>query len=139
MSRFFALPGFSGSIGRVLGPIPGFSGWTCRAGPVLTTLLKRDKFNWLDVCKVKDRLMVDVPCMVETIVDGNLAFQEDEPFNLQLTEASIMIDESGPLNNVNGELVQPVDDEAEISDNPIRESKLEDESEDEYVEADDSD
>ena len=83
--------------------------------------------------------MVDVPHMVETIVDGNLAFQEDEPFNLQLTEASIMIDESGPLNDVNGELVQLVDDEAEISDNPLRESKLEDESEDEYVEADDSD
>ena len=49
--------------------------------------------------------MVDVPHIVEKIVDGNSTFQEDEPFNLQLTEASIMIDESGPLNDVNGELV----------------------------------
>ena len=65
--------------------------------------------------------------------------QEDEPFNLQQTEASITIDESGPLNDVNGDLVQLVDDESEISDDPILESELEDESEDEYVEADDSD
>ena len=46
-----------------------------------------------------------------------------------------MIDESGPLNDLNGELVQLVDDE----DDPILELELEDESEDEYVEADDSD
>ena len=65
---------------------------------------------------------MDVPRIVEKIVDGNSEFQEDEPFNLQLTEASIMIDESGPLNDVNGELVQLVDDEAEISNDPILES-----------------
>ena len=101
--------------------------------------LKRDKSDWLAVCKVKARLMVDVPHTVEKIVDGNSAFQEDEPFNLQQTEASITIDESGPLNDVNGDLVQLVDDESEISDDPILKSELEDESEDEYVEADDSD
>ena len=33
-----------------------------------------------------------------------------------------MIDESGPLNDVNGELVQLVDDEDEISNDPILES-----------------
>ena len=38
---------------------------------------------------------MDVPHTVEKIVDGNSAFQEDEPFNLQQTEASITIDESG--------------------------------------------
>ena len=82
---------------------------------------------------------MDVPHTLENIVNGNSAFQEDEPFNLQLTKASITIDESGPLNDVNGDLVQLVDDEAKILDDPILESKLEDESEDEYVEADDSD
>ena len=46
-----------------------------------------------------------------------------------------MIDESGPLKDVNGEHVQLVDDE----DDPILELELEDESEDEYMEADDSD
>ena len=101
--------------------------------------LKRDKSDWLAVCKVKARLMVDFPHIVEKIVDGNSAFQEDEPFNLELTKTSIMIDESGPLNDVNRELVQLIDDEAEISDDPILESELEDESENEYVEADDSD
>ena len=49
-----------------------------------------------------------------------------------------MVDELGPLNDVNGELVQLVDDEAEILYDPILDSELEDESEDEYVEADDS-
>ena len=82
---------------------------------------------------------MDVPYTVENIVNGNSAFQEDEPFNLQLTKASITIDESGPLNDVNGDLVQLVDDEAKILDDPILESKLEDENEDEYVEVDDSD
>ena len=101
--------------------------------------LKRDKSDWLTVCKVKARLMVDAPHTVENIVNGNSAFQEDDPFNLQLTKASIMIDELSPLNDVNGELVQLVDDEAKISDDPILELELEDESEDEYVEADDSD
>ena len=48
------------------------------------------------------------------------------------------MDELGPLNDVNGELVEFVDDEAEISDDAILESKLEDESEDEDVEVDDS-
>ena len=100
--------------------------------------LKRDKSDWLAVCKVKARLMVNVPHTVGKIVDCNSAFKEDEPFNLQLTEASIMINESGPLNDVNGELVQLVDDKAEILDDPILKSELEDESEDEYVEADDS-
>ena len=39
LSRFLALPGFSGSIGPVPGLVPGFSGWTDRAGLGLTTLV----------------------------------------------------------------------------------------------------
>lgn len=46
-----------------------------------------------------------------------------------------MIHEIDPLNDVNRELVKSVDDEAEISDDSILESKLEDED----IEADDSD
>ena len=67
--------------------------------------LKIDKLDWLAVCKVKARIMVDVPNTIEKTINGNIAFQEDEPFIVQINEASIMIDESGPLNNVNGELV----------------------------------
>ena len=100
--------------------------------------LKIDKLDRLAVCKVKARIMVDVPNTIEKTINSNITFQEDEPFIVQLNEASIMIDESGPLNDVNGELVEFIDDEAEISDDPILESKLEDESEDEDVEVDDS-
>ena len=101
--------------------------------------LKRDKSYWLAMCKVKARIMVDVPNTVENTIDGNTTFQEDKSFIVQLTEASITIDEPGPLNDVNGELVEFVDDEAKILDDPILESKLEDESEDEDVKVDDSD
>ena len=100
--------------------------------------LKIDKFDWLDVSKVKARIMVDVPNTIEKTINGNIAFQEDELFIVQLNEASIMIDELGPLNDVNGELVEFIDDEAEISDDLILESELEDESEDEDAEVDDS-
>ena len=54
-------------------------------------------------------------------IDGNTTFQEDEPFIVQLTETSIIIDEPGPLNDVNEELVEFVDDEFEISNDPILE------------------
>ena len=83
--------------------------------------LKRDKSNWLTVCKVKARIMVDVPNTVEKAIDGNTTFQEDEPFIVQLTEASIIIDEPSPLNDVNEELVEFVVDEAKILDDPILE------------------
>ena len=36
---------------------------------------------------------MNVPHTIEKIVDGNSAFQEDDPFNLQVTEASIMIND----------------------------------------------
>ena len=101
--------------------------------------LKRNKSNWLAMCKVKARTMVDVLDTIEKTIDGNTTFKEDKSLNVQLIEASIMIDESGPLNDINGELVEFVDDEAEISNDPILDSELEDESEDEDVEADDSD
>ena len=91
------------------------------------------------MCKVKARIIVGVPNTVEKTIDGNTSFQEDEPFVVQPTEASIIIDELGPLNDVNEELVEFVDDEAKISDDPILNSKLEDESEYEDVEVDDSD
>ena len=48
----------------------------------------------------------------------NTDFQEDEPFIIQLTEVSIIIDESGPLNDVNGELVEFVDDELKFHMTP---------------------
>ena len=81
--------------------------------------LKRDKFDWLVVCKVKARIIVDVSNITEKTIDGNTTFQEDEPFIVQLTETSTMIDEPGPLNDVNEELVEFVDDEVEILDDPI--------------------
>ena len=65
---------------------------------------------------------MDVPTIVEKTIDDNTTFQEDQPFIIQLTEASIINDEPSPLNDVNGELVQYVDDEAEISDDPLLES-----------------
>ena len=98
--------------------------------------LKRDKFDWLAVCKVKARILVDVPNTVEKTIDSNTTFQEDEAF---IIEASIIIDEPNPLNDVNEELVEFVDDKAEISYDPILESELEDENEDENLEVDDSD
>ena len=82
---------------------------------------------------------MDVPNTIEKMIDGNTAFQEYEPFVVQLTKASIIIDESSPLNDVNEEPVEFVDDEAEISDDPILKLELEDEGEDEDVEVDDSD
>ena len=66
--------------------------------------------------------MEDVLDTIEKKIDANTIFQEDEPFNVQLTEASITIDELGSLNDVNGELVEFADDEVEISDDPILES-----------------
>ena len=48
----------------------------------------------------------------------NKDFQEDEPFIIQLTEVSIIIDESGPLNDVNGELIEFVDDELKFQMTP---------------------
>ena len=89
--------------------------------------LKRDKIDLLAMHRVNVRIMLDVPNTIEKTIDGNTTFQEDDPFIVQLTEASIMIDELGPLNNVNGKLVEFVDDEAEILDDPILESGLEDE------------
>ena len=78
---------------------------------------------------------MDVPTTVEKTIDDNTTFQEDQPFIIQLTEASIINDEPSPLNDVNGELVEYVDDEAEISDDPLLESELEDED----MEVNDSD
>ena len=66
--------------------------------------------------------MEDVFDTIEKKIDANTTFQEDEPFNEHLTEASIAIDELGSLNDVNGELVEFADDEVEISDYPILES-----------------
>ena len=34
---------------------------------------------------------MDVPNTIEKTIDGNIAFQEDEPFIVKLNEASIMI------------------------------------------------
>ena len=61
---------------------------------------------------------VDVPNTVEKTIDGNTTFQEDEQFIVQLTKASIIINEPGPLNDVTKEHVEFVDDEAEISYDP---------------------
>ena len=82
---------------------------------------------------------VNIPNTIEKTIDDNTTFQENDPFIVQLIEAFIIIDELDPLNDVNEELVEFVDDEAKISDDHILESKFEDESKDEDVEFDDSD
>lgn len=103
--------------------------------------LRRDKSDWLAVCKVKARSVIDIPATVE-ITTVNMAFQEDEPVNLQRTEESIMCDESGSLNDAGGGFLELVDDEDELSDDPILESESEEnneyESEDEDVESSDN-
>ena len=40
--------------------------------------LRKDKSNWLAVCKVKVRPVIDVPAVVDKTATTNIAFQEDE-------------------------------------------------------------
>ena len=71
--------------------------------------LRKDKSDWLAVCKVKARLIIDVPAAVDKTVTTNIAFQEDEFVNQMLVaeqpmDAQRSIDESSLLlNDADGE------------------------------------
>ena len=77
--------------------------------------MRKDKSNWLAVCKVKARPVIDVPPAVDKTVTTNIAFQEDELVNQMLIaeqpiDAQRSIDESSLLlNDADGE---HVDDES---------------------------
>ena len=46
--------------------------------------LRKDKSDWLAVCKFKARPVIDVPAAVDKTVTTNIAFQEDELVNQML-------------------------------------------------------
>ena len=90
--------------------------------------LRKDKSDWLVVCKVKARIVIDVPADVDKTVTTNIAFQEDELVNQMLVaeqpiDAQRSIDESSLLlNDVDGEHVDLVEDDNELSEEPLLES-----------------
>ena len=43
--------------------------------------LRKDKYDWLAVCKVKAKPVIDVSTAVDKIATTNIAFQEDESVN----------------------------------------------------------
>ena len=108
--------------------------------------LRKDKSNWLAVCKVKARPVIDVPAAVDKTVTTNIAFQEDELVN-QMLVAEQPIDAQDEssllLNDADGEHVDLVEDDNELSEELLLESETEEtdenESEDEDVESSDTD
>ena len=109
--------------------------------------LRKDKSDWLAVCKVKARPVIDVPAAVDKTVTTNIAFQEDELVNQMLVaeqpiDAQRSIDESSLLlNDVDGEHVDLAEDDNELSEEPLLESETEetDENEIEYEDFESSD
>ena len=109
--------------------------------------LRKDKSNWLAVCKVKARPVIDVPAVVDKTVTTNIAFQEDELVNQMLVaeqpiDAQRSIDESSLLlNDADGEHVDLAEDDNELSEEPLLESETEetDENEIEYEDVESSD
>ena len=111
--------------------------------------LRKDKSNWLAVCKVKARPVIDVPASVDKTVTTNIAFQEDELVNQMLVveqpiDAQRSIDESSLLlNDADGEHVDLAEDDNELSEELLLESETEETdengSEDEDVESSDTD
>ena len=109
--------------------------------------LRKDKSDWLAVCKVKARLIIDVPAAVDKTVTTNIAFQEDELVNQMLVaeqpiDAQRSIDESSLLlNDADGEHVDLDEDDNELSEEPLLESETEetDENEIEYEDVESSD
>ena len=101
------------------------------------------------LCKVKVMPVIDVPAAVDKTVTTNIAFQEDESVNQMATDeqpidAQRRIDESILLlNDANGEHVDLVDDDNELSKESILEleTKKTNENEIKYedVESSDSD
>ena len=111
--------------------------------------LRKDKSNWLAVCKVKARPVIDVPAAVDKTVTTNIAFQEDELVNQMLVaeqpiDAQRSIDESSLLlNDADREHVDLAEDDNELSEEPLLESETEEtdenEIENEDVESSDAD
>ena len=90
--------------------------------------MRKDKSDWLVVCKVKARPIIDVPTAVDKTITTNIAFQEDELVNQMLVaeqpiDAQRSIDESSLLlNDANGEHVDLAKDDNELSEEPLLES-----------------
>ena len=111
--------------------------------------LRKDKSDWLAVCKVKARPVIDVPTAVDKTVTTSIAFQEDELVNQMLVakqhiDAQRSIDESSLLlNDSDGEHVDLAEDDNELSEEPLLESETEETDENEieyeYVESCDTD
>ena len=109
--------------------------------------LRKDKSDWLVVCKVKARPVIDVLAAVDKTVTTNIAFQEDElvnqmPVAEQPIDAQRSIDEySLLLNDADGEHVDLAEDDNELSEEPLLESETEetDENEIEYEDVESSD
>ena len=109
--------------------------------------LRKDKSNWLAVCKVKARPVINVSAAVDKIVTTNIAFQEDELVNQMLVaeqpiDAQRSIDESSLLlNDADGEHVDLAEDDNELSEEPLLKSETEetDENEIEYEDVESSD
>ena len=109
--------------------------------------LRKDKSNWLAVCKVKARPVIDVPAAVDKTITTNIAFQEDELVNQMLVaeqpiDAQRSIDESSFLfNDADGEHVDLDEDDNELSEEPLLESEIEetDANEIEYEDVQSSD
>ena len=109
--------------------------------------MRKDKFVWLALCKVKARPVIDVPAAVDKTVTTNIAFQEDELVNQMLVaeqpiDAQRSIDESSLLlNDTDGEHVDLDEDDNELSVEPLLESETEetDENEIEYEDVESSD
>ena len=87
--------------------------------------MRKDKSDWLAVCKVKARPVIDAPAAVDKTVTTNIAFQEDELVNQMLVaeqpiDAERSIDQSSLLlNDVDGELVDLAEDDNELSEEPL--------------------
>ena len=109
--------------------------------------LRKDKFDWLAICKVKARPVIDVPAAVDKTVTTNISFQVDELVNQMLVaeqpiDAQRSIDESSLLlNDADGEHVDLAEDDNELSEEPLLESETEEtnENEIEYEDIESSD
>ena len=109
--------------------------------------LRKDKSDWLAVCKVKARPVIDVLATVDKTVTTNIAFQEDELVNQMLVakqhiDAQRSIDESSLLlNDADGEHVDLAKDDNELSEEPLLELETEetDDNEIEYEDVESSD
>ena len=109
--------------------------------------LRKDKSNWLAVCKVKARPVIEVPPAVDKTVTTNIAFQVDELANQMLVveqpiDAQRSIDESSLLlHDADGEHVDLAEDDNELSEEPLLEleTKDTDENEIEYEDVESSD